>query len=67
MPILSFFSDDASSPSLEEFNDPCLAEFPTASLLRSTAAAVSHSLWLSFLISTYFMATFSDLVHKEQS
>jgi len=59
--------DDASSSLPEEFNDPCLAEFPTASLLQSTAAVSSQSLCLSFVITAYFIASLGYLFHEEKS
>lgn len=59
-------ADDASSPSPEEFSDPCLAEFPTPSLLRSAASASSQSLCLSFLIIIYFIVTLRHLFQEEK-
>lgn len=58
--------DDASTPSPEEFSDPCLAEFPAASLLKSAAATLSQSLCLSFVIIAYFIVTLSDLFQEEK-
>ena len=66
MLILFFFLDDASTPSPEEFSDPCLAEFPVASLLKSAAATLSQSLCLSFVIIAYFIVTLSDLFQEEK-
>lgn len=49
---------DAALPSpTEELSDPCLAEFPTASLIRSRGRSLSQSLSLSLVFFTIFLAT----------
>jgi len=49
---------DESSLSAEEFNEPCLSEFPTAGrLLSSKGTSLIHSFYLLFFISSFLVET----------